>query len=512
MSNLKRLGCLVLAIALIGALITGCGAGKAGEVQQTATQSGTNQEAQQTTPGDGRKPAELKWYFPMPSQADQDSVFSEANKLIKEKLNATVNFNPIAFGDYNQKMQIIISAGDEFDFCFTSNTRADYFQNSARGAFIPLDELLDKYAPNLKKSVPEAFWNGTKVNGKIYGVLNYQISALTNGLFFKKDLVDKYSFNYSNVKKLEDLEPFFDSIKAGEQGIIPFAYQKATTNWGYLLGYYGYDEISTRNVPGAINFNDTSLKVVNQFASPEFKKHVDLMRSWYQKGYFLKDAAAVADWTTDLKAGKYAACFEGNHKPGGDSELKIKWGYDIVTAPISNPVVLTSSIVSTMQAISKSSKNPERVMEFLEYINTDKQIYNMLCFGIEGTHYKKVADSRIEQTADSKYNPGINWVFGSAFNAYFVPGQDDTVWEDTKKVNTSAKTSPLLGFAFDSAPVAAEIAQCKSAVDEFLPALDTGSVDVNEFLPKFLDKLKVSGVDKINEEMQRQIDAWKAVK
>ncbi len=457
---------------------------------------------------------ELKWYFMMSPQADQDMVFEEANKLIQEKLNAKIDFNPISTGDYNQKMQIIISAGDPFDFCFASNTRADYFQNSARGAFIPLDDLLDQYAPNLKKSIPDTFWNGVRVNGKIYGTINYQISALTNGLFFKKDLVDKYAFDIASVKTLEDLEPFFKSIKDNEAGVTALGYQKASTSWGFTLGYNGFDEISTRNVPGAIYFKDNSLKVVNQFASPEFKKHLDLMRSWYKKGYIRKDAASVADWTSDLKAGKYAAAFDGNHKPGGDSELSIKWGYDVVTAAISDPIVLTSTIASTMQSISKTSKNPERVMEFLEYLNTDKQIYNMLCYGIEGTHFKKTSDTSIEPITDKNmnYNPGVNWMFASAFNAYFTPGQPNTVWEDTKKINTTAKTSPLLGFAFDSTPVAAEIAQCKSAVDEYLPGLDSGSVDVEEYLPKFLDKLNASGVDKIIAEMQKQIDAWKAAK
>lgn len=86
------------------------------------------------------------------------------------------------------------------------------------------------------------------------------------------------------------------------------------------------------------------------------------------------------------------------------------------------------------------------------------------------------------------------------------------MWEQTKEINNNAQASPLLGFAFDAANVSAEIAQCKAVVDEYIPSLDSGSVDPDKYLPEFLSKLEASGVDKIISEMQTQVDAWLASK
>lgn len=38
------------------------------------------------------------------------------------------------------------------------------------GVFMPLDDLLKQYAPNLMKSIPKAAWDSVSYEGKIYGV------------------------------------------------------------------------------------------------------------------------------------------------------------------------------------------------------------------------------------------------------------------------------------------------------------------------------------------------------
>lgn len=60
--------------------------------------------------------------------------------------------------------------------------------------------------------------------------------------------------------------------------------------------------------------------------------------------------------------------------------------------------------------------------------------------------------------------------------------------------------------------VATEVAGFRNVLDEFGKSLYTGSVDPEEYLPKLLDKLNATGVDKVIEEMQSQIDEWKASK
>jgi putative aldouronate transport system substrate-binding protein len=42
-------------------------------------------------------------------------------------------------------------------------------------------------------------------------------------------------------------------------------------------------------------------------------------------------------------------------------------------------------------------------------------------------------------------------------------------------------------------------------------SIETGSVALDENLPKFQQELRDAGIDKIIEEKQRQFDEWKAV-
>ena len=473
-----------------------------------AMAAGTDEE----TSSGGLEDVTISWYYPGNyPQNDQDTVFDEFNRLLQEKINTTIDFKTIAWGDYNQKMQVIIASGEEYDLCYTANWINNYHHNVAKGAFVPLDDLLTEYAPGLWASVPEKIWNATRVKGNIYGLINYQISAMTSGVMFPKSLVEKYDFDYKSVTKLEDLEPYLQAVKDGEPGIMPLGVANtAGTTIGYVNAYLGFEEIGGRAVPGVILDNDPSMKVVNQFKTEKFKNWLYLMRDWYQKGFIAKDAIAITDLNPNLSGGAVGVSFEGNHKPGGDAEASARWGYEAVNVPISESLLITSSIISTMHSISITSQEPERAMMFMEVMNTDKAQYNLLTFGIKDTHYEMTGSNSIKPIADSGYYPSTAWMHASTFNAFLLPGQPDDVWEQTKTLNMSAKASPIIGFSFDPEPVKSEISQCTSVKQEYLPALELGTVDPDEVLPEFLDKLDRAGAQKIVDEMQSQIDAWKA--
>ena len=459
------------------------------------------------------KEVKLIWYYPNTEQPDQAVVFEAANKIIKAKIGATVDFRPIDWGSYDQKMLVKSAASEEYDLAFTANWINNYYQNITKGAFIPLDDLLMKYAPKLKASIPEKIWAAAKVNGKVYGILNYQISAMTNGLWFREDLTKKYGFDFKKVKKLQDVEPFLAQVKQGEPGMIPIVWHNHPGKMvGFVVTSMGFDEIGGRAIPGVIRLSDAGATVLNQYESKEFRDYITLANDWYKKGYISKDALSVRDMIPEIKAGRVASGFEGNYKPGGDIEESSAWGIKVTAMPIGNPVLLTSSIISTMHGVSTTSKNPEKAVQFMELMNTDIDLYNLVTFGIEGTHYKKTGEDTIEIAPGSKYNPGTPWMFASTFNAYRLPGQPADVWTATKKINMEAIPSPLLGFSFDPEPVNSELAQCKSVVDEYLPGLECGAVDPVVVLPQFLDKLEKAGSKKLMAEMQRQIGVWKSGK
>lgn len=514
MNRLKRLIAGGLSLVLISSMIlTGCGANSSNSTESSSAASSSSTTAsQETTQAEPTlAPVELSYYYVGGDQPEKDLVYEEVNKILKEKINATVKFNLLDWGAYDEKMKVMIAAAQEFDMCYTADWMNDYKMNVSKGAFLAIDDLLDKYAPTLKATVPQDMWSGVKVAGKTYGVINYQIATMKQSVYLLKDLVDKYGFDISSIKKVQDIEPFLKNIKEKDPQVTSPLNMTYRGLFGEILTAYGLEEAVGRDIPGAIYISDTSAKAINQYETPEFKENLAMVRDWQKKGYIRKDALSIKDTTDDMKAGKIGVNI-GGYKPGIEGDLKASYGQDYVVTPIGEGVTVTANILGSITAISATSKNPERAMMYLELINSDKQLYNTLCFGIEGKHYKKVSDNQIEKIADSKYWPNTAWEFGCQFNAYLLPGQAATVWDDTKKLNQESKKSPLLGFSFNSEPVKSEIAQCKSVTDEFVPAMTTGAMDPDEALPKFLDKLKKAGSEKIVAELQKQIDAWKATR
>ena len=70
----------------------------------------------------------------------------------------------------------------------------------------------------------------------------------------------------------------------------------------------------------------------------------------------------------------------------------------------------------------------------------------------------------------------------------------------------------MMGFSFNPEPVKNELAQISAVMDEFIPSLMTGSVDVESTLAQLNEKLDQAGAAKVQAEIQSQLDDWKATK
>ncbi|MDO4306768.1 MAG: ABC transporter substrate-binding protein [Eubacteriales bacterium] len=459
------------------------------------------------------EPVELTWYVGGNGpQADLNTVLEEVNAYLTDKLNCTLKIVETDFGSYDQKMQMVIGSGEEFDLCYTANWSNNFYNNVNKNAFLELNDLLDEYAPELVDAVPQAGWDAATVSGNIYAVPNMQIWTMTNCLSIDKEYVDKYNFDVDSVKELKDLEPLLAAIKEDNPDMYPFA-ADAGGILGMMTQAMGYDELAGRHIPGVVMLDDEELKVVNQFELPQVMDHYKLMYDWSQKGYIRPDASTITSYTADLAAGKHAARVVGNLKPGievGESEMY--GGKEIVMVQLSDSWLPTSGITATMTAVSRTSKNPEKAVEFLNLFNTDKYLYNLITQGVEGVHYEKLDGDYIAPIENSGYAPNADWMYGNQFLAYLKEGQVEDDWEQTIAMNEAGKTSVAFGFVFDSTTVQNEIASVSAVVQEYQLSLDTGAVDPETVMPEFLNKLEQAGSQVIIDEIQRQLDEWSANK
>lgn len=291
---------------------------------------------------------------------DVGEVEAAMNKILEEKIRAKIKLNPIDWGAYDEKMKLASAAGEECDIVFTAPWINNYIQNIANGNFVPLDDLLQKEAPGLWRSMPPTTWDAARVNGKIYGVINQQIFVKPFGFYVRQDLADKYKLDVNSIKTHAELEPFLKAVKEGEPDVMPLG---GAGNWTNETA--GFDPIVSEQVPIAIRYDDKARKVFNTALTPEFKASADLAYKWMQAGY--APTEAPPDPQEAWRAGKYAISgLSGVVKPGGDIESFQRFGVKVYAKSVTQPFLTTAGTTATTNAICRTSKHPEAAMRVLE--------------------------------------------------------------------------------------------------------------------------------------------------
>lgn len=464
---------------------------------------------------------ELVWYVVSTPPRDTELVMEEINSFLPDRIGATLDVRFLDWGEYEQRIQLIIASGEDWDMAFTSNWMNSIYENVARGAFLQLDDLLPEHAPNLFNHFDEEVWNGLRIDGGIYAIVN---GWLASGPAFavRTDLAEKYGLDfamfdrYEGIEKLYALEPFLQDIADNEPGMIPFGIPSG----GHMGTYYlamGIEPIVGDRVPGAIRFGGANpYRVVNQFELPEVRRFLQTRRDWFQNGFFPPDAAIIDEVVT-LQTQGQVAVGDIDYAPYAEIESREFWGgRDIRGVPMGNGY-LRGDLFTSATGINQNTEYAEEALALLDEILTSKDLYNLLAIGIEGTHYEVLQEDpdtgviEARFLEDSGFAHGIWWEFMDGNAAYFVPeGAPLTLNKEKLDWNNNAPTSPLFGFTFNPEPVRTELANIRAVSDEFYPSLVTGALDPNDLLPRFLDALETAGVDRLIAEIQRQVDAWRA--
>ena len=450
----------------------------------------------------------VTWYLPgILDGNDRDLVMDTVNQKLQEKYGLKLNMVFIDGGNYTQKLQVINSSREVYDLCFTSNWTNDFQKGISNGCWYDISKDLDKLAPNTKKSVSEGAWKATTYDGAVYAVPNFQVQAKSSALNIPKENLELTGWKIEDINNMEDLEAFMKDLHA----VAPER-NKLGSLWNSLLFYYGLEEIVGAKVPAAIYFNKEGKPVVvNQFATPEFKEYVTMRRSWVEQGL-------ITDLYNDSKTSSSSAKVSGPfavhiYKPGGEAEINAKNTIEYRSKQFSDALLSYSGIAASMTAVSATSKNPQNALKMIEIMQSDKEIYNLLAWGIEGKHYKKVSDNKIEVIANSGYEGISDWSFGSIANSFIPATKDDDVIEQTKKFNDEAVVSPVLGMNFDISRLESEVSNCITVINEQLEMLELGlRENPDQALNKMLKDLETAGVDRLISELQKQVDAWWANK
>ena len=442
----------------------------------------------------------LSVLMPGDVQDGWSEVLDEINKITEEKIGAKIDMQFINAGSFSEKMRMNMASNTYFDICFTGYVN-NYSQAVQNGGIMDITEYIDKH--DMRDILPEDVWEAATIDGRIYGVPNYQIVATANSLVVFDELAKKYNFDWSAVKNIDDIEPYLAMVKASEPDIYPYR-----PYYGYGMWTLDYESITKMIAlpKGSQSADD----LVYLYDTPGFNHGIQQLHNWYKKGYIRRDALSMGDDSTDYKSGKYAVS-NMVWKPGAEVQESTNTGKSVSFVQVENPYMTRTKCLNTMLALGVNCKNPDKAMEYIKLVNTDKELFNLFVFGIEGKHYTKENDV-VKPIAGGGYNnSGYAWMFGNTFNAYIMEGQQPDVWEQTKKVNDESEKSTLIGYVFDNTNVKSEISNVSTVIAEY-KVMEVGSKDPAEYIDTFKQKLKDAGVENIYDEVKKQLTEYFAAK
>ena len=218
---------------------------------------------------------------------DQMELF----KRLEPQTNIHIEWTNIANADYQDKKNLILASGDLPDaFWNTGFNEQDIITYGGNGTLIPLEGLIDQYAPNLKKVFerrPELKQAVTAPDGHIY-TLPFAIEFQDIGATPFFHVINKAWLDKLNLKMPTTLDELHDVLVAfktqdpngnGKADEVPFSF---IFNWwcadiGDLFGAFGMpDNLDHRIVRDG--------KVIYTAVQPEYKEAIAYFHTWYQEG------------------------------------------------------------------------------------------------------------------------------------------------------------------------------------------------------------------------------------
>ena len=261
---MKKILALLLAVVMFASLFAGCNnttgntdptdnsVAPTDNTDETPAPTEGNEEPTEGTTGDV---VTLKWVTVgngMPE--NYDAWKANLDKYLEEKIGVHLEMEVVAWGDWDNRRNVMVNANDGYDIMFTN---LGTYQNDVRiGAFLDITDLVQSTTPTLYSTLPTELWNGVAIKDRIYAVPTWKDSSVTQYFVFDKAKAEQYIPNYSDVKELSDLTEGLTAMK------------DATNEAPFVLNKQGLDAIFGAKYDGltaglptlGVSYTDSSAK------------------------------------------------------------------------------------------------------------------------------------------------------------------------------------------------------------------------------------------------------------
>ncbi len=491
--------------------------------------------------------------------ADDDLVFKAFNEKLKTLLpHTTVKFISLDSENWSRWM----AGNKEVDIAW-SGYLYDIESQARQKAYQPLDDLVEKYAPNIQneqKTWVDAYRSG-EVDDKLYAIPNMQpwiketpyvqIPAQLYQYFDTDAFIKALrSDPHTTEEVYQVLTKFLDTIKANGaingQGLTGFASD--------VLGVFatrGYEALDSGNNVYYDAFADT-VEPFQWVGSEPWLLYIKYKKLWYEKGFFndSKNASSGSnlDAISTKQQGMWFDSFLDVDTEKGlftekDKYGEIKYNCILINSrdQMYNGVSICGSEAS-YSIIPRTAVNPERAIKLLDLLRTPedaengkevKELVDLLVWGFEGDpdldeetaaeehkHYYRIDvdgdgvaeackgyDYINQPSAKSTYGIPL-WIVDNSFipspPEYYLAGQKEYALDYYQNVrNNVLHKTPVYGMRVSNAKISNQLTNISSASKEFGTIYKSGA-DFDNQLEKFKAALKTAGVDTVLKEMQTQ--------
>lgn len=528
MTKLMKTLSMMLAVIMLAGAVAGCGQSKTTTSEGTSAPVATSEEStekvtteevttEEVFVPDISKEVHLKIYTVSDPAPGHEDVLAEINKILKEKINTTIDVENLPWSTFWTKYPLLFASGEEFDAIYAANWM-EYGKHASKNAFLELtDDLLQKYCPDVLRELPEDAWKQAKINGKIYMIPTTWNEFLINSYVIRGDLREKYGIG--EIKTLDDFGSYLEAIKKNEPDMVPL--DLAYGSNGALIGIFGYiNEYTGVGGPFSCKFTDFSTNSIKLlWEDPEYRAFMKKMKEWKDRGYWTRDALSKkTDLNSSFANGKSASCINNENYSIGAFYNPWKtdhpdWKLEVWDAT-EGAKCLATAYIGSGYAIRATSKNPERALMLANIARTDEELNKLFVNGIKDVHYKDMGNNQMEiiATAPKPYNrdiDGMSYMFRNSKFQYLLANVYPTYYTVANAHAERGITSPWQAFNFDPVNVTTEITKINEVLNQYAPPLNLGYVeDVDKGIDELIAKLKEAGLEKVKEEVIRQADIF----
>lgn len=442
----------------------------------------------------------------MTTETSKPEALEEVKKYIMDK--AGIEVVPIIppKGSENDKLNILLASNEPLDVF--KGTMADH---QAKGAAMPLDDLLNKYGANIKKLWPAEWgneaWDALKgQDGKIYAIPELPVLA-GDTVLFREDWLNKLGLKVP--KTIDEMEAVLQAFKekdpAGNGQTIPLLTDLSGLNMALSAGFMDI---------GYANWVDADGKVKPPVLHPGYKDFVAKMADWYKKGYIYKEAfSSNRDKLIELVKQNRAAAAAVWYTTvlGNDALLRqnVPDAQYVVAEELQGPKGYVSSSRGVSRSgymISKNAKNPEAAIKYINWLQSDLENYLTAFFGIKDKHWKYVdPQKKIVEGLNRDYVGEL--ITGGSFAITVQYRKNDPVaapqFDYMQKYITNMKRvkKPALldvEYKFDPKTISQKVptlADINRMIEQEVVKFIMGARPIADY-DKFLQELNKAGLDK----------------